>query len=155
MSDTDQDYKTEVMIHQTDVFNLMQIVLDEVEHRQATHDRSKLSGEEFPTYAEIVPQLKGLEFGSDEYRAKVAELGPALKHHYKNNRHHPEYFENGISGMNLIDVLEMVCDWTAVAWAKGSDPREGMTEYLFKKHGIKEPLATILLNTVDWLEKDE
>jgi len=154
-TEAENAYKGEVMIHQTDVFNLIQIVLDELEHRQATHDQSKLSKEEFTKYAEIVPQLKGLEFGSEEYKAKARELGPALKHHLKNNRHHPEYFEKGVAGMHLLDVIEMVCDWSAVARAKGTDPRVGMKDYLFEKHGITEPLATILLNTVDFLEKGD
>jgi len=30
-----------------------------------------------------------------------------------------------------------------------------MIEVLFPKHGIEEPLATILLNTVDFLEKGD
>ena len=120
-TEAEKKYKGEVMIHQTDVFNQMQIVLDEIEHRQATHDRSKLSEDEFPTYARVIPKMKGLPFGSPEAKAIVKELGPALQHHYENNRHHPEHFENGIAGMNLLDMIEMVCDWKAVSEAKGND----------------------------------
>ena len=40
-------------------------------------------------------------------------MGPALKHHYENNRHHPEHFEDGANGMTLIDLVEMLCDWYA------------------------------------------
>jgi hypothetical protein len=37
-------------------------------------------------------------------------MAPALKHHYENNRHHPEHFKNNIDDMNLIDLIEMLCD---------------------------------------------
>ena len=151
----EQNYNTEVMIHRTDVFEQIQIVRDEIEHRQATHDLSKTSEEEFSTYARVIPKVKGLPFGSVEAREKIKELGPALQHHYENNRHHPEHFEKGIAGMHLIDIIEMVCDWVAVSGAKGTDVREGMKNVLFPKHGIEEPLATILLNTVDFLEKGD
>ena len=148
----EQNYRAEVLIHQTDVFNQMQIVLDEVEYRQAAHDQSKLSDEEFSTYAKVIPQLKGKQFGSPEAKAIVKELGPALQHHYAENRHHPEHFEKGIAGMHLIDMIEMICDWKAVSVAKGNDLKTGMVKVLFPKLGITEPLATILLNTADMLE---
>ena len=40
-------------------------------------------------------------------------LKPALDIHYANNRHHPEHFPKGIRGMDLLDLLEMICDWKA------------------------------------------
>lgn len=33
-----------------------------------------------------------------------------LDHHYQNNDHHPEHFELGINGMNLLQLLEMLAD---------------------------------------------
>ena len=40
-------------------------------------------------------------------------MKPALEHHYAKNRHHPEHHKNGINDMNLIDLIEMFCDWKA------------------------------------------
>jgi len=152
----EKKYQAEIMLHQTDVFNLMQVVLDEVEYRQATHDKSKLRDEEFPTYAKIIPQMEGLPLGSPESKALVKKLGPALQHHYKHNRHHPEHFKNGVAGMHLIDLIEMICDWVTVNKAKGDgNIRKAMTGYLFQKHGIEGQLAEVLLNTVDFLEKGD
>ena len=42
-------------------------------------------------------------------------LKPMLDHHYARNSHHPEHYENGVNGMDLFDVLEMVCDWKAAS----------------------------------------
>ena len=31
------------------------------------------------------------------------------------NRHHPEYYEDGIAGMTLVDLEEMLSDWEAAS----------------------------------------
>jgi len=77
------------------------------------HDKSKLQEPEMGCFAAASQRLAGSTFGSDEYKQFLKELEPALKHHYSANRHHPEHFENGIRGMNLIDIVEMFCDWYA------------------------------------------
>ena len=81
--------------------------------RAAAHDASKLGPNEKPIFDEMTPKLKELTYGTDEYKASLAALGPALKHHYANNSHHPEHYENGIAGMCLLDLVEMYCDWQA------------------------------------------
>ena len=35
-----------------------------------------------------------------------------IRLHWKNNRHHPEHFDD-ISQMSDLDIWEMVCDWYA------------------------------------------
>lgn len=45
----------------------------------------------------------------------------ALELHRKLNRHHPEFHENGIHGMDDLDVAEMVCDCLARSQEFGSD----------------------------------
>src|SRR3989337_294012 len=90
-------------------------------YRAVEHDASKLQEPEKAMFDEWTPKLKEFEFGSDEYKAALAGMGEALKHHYENNCHHPEHFENGVDEMNLLDVIEMVCDWRAAAFVKGQD----------------------------------
>lgn len=151
-----KEYKADVSLHQTYVFNLIQIVMDEIEYRQATHDKSKFDPEEAEIYAEIGPKLKAVPFGSPEYYKLREELGPALKHHYENNRHHPEHFENGIAGMTLIDLIEMVCDWVAAARRRDDANVLKDMEILFPRFGIKGPLAAIILNTArDLIMEDD
>jgi hypothetical protein len=61
--------------------------------RAVTHDRSKLSSPEWKMFAEITHKLEGLTYGSEEYENQRKEmLNSALGHHYKHNRHHPEFF---------------------------------------------------------------
>lgn len=79
-------------------------------NRGEVHDDSKLGPEEKPLFDEMTPLLKTLTYGTDEYKASLAKLGAALKHHYEMNTHHPEHFAQGVRGMNILDVVEMLCD---------------------------------------------
>ncbi len=82
--------------------------------RALSHDWSKLQIHEKPYFDLYTPKLAGCTYGSDEYQQYLKELKPCLEHHYDVNRHHPEHFyERGIKGMNLVDIVEMFCDWYA------------------------------------------
>lgn len=138
------------------VQNKMSRFILKAKERAILHDESKRSPEEYDVYKEIFPELQTAKFGTPEYKAAVKKLGPALEHHHKHNRHHPEHFElmyskkkgEGVTGMNLLDVLEMAADWVAASERGGNDPIDTMKNILFKKYGITGPLADILVNTV-------
>ena len=86
----------------------------ELYKRAKLHDRDKICNDiEKALFDKFTSKLKNCTFGSDEYKSNLESLKPALEIHYMNNRHHPEHFTNGINGMNLIDLLEMICDWKA------------------------------------------
>lgn len=61
-------------------------------HRAAGHDESKLEGPEKEAFDEFTPKLAATTYGSEEYKACLADLGPALEHHYAQNSHHPEHY---------------------------------------------------------------
>ena len=86
--------------------------------RGARHDSSKFSEAELEPLKEIdalIEREGQAPFGSDEYERRRQMLKPMLDHHYARNSHHPEHYENGVNGMDLFDVLEMVCDWKAAS----------------------------------------
>jgi hypothetical protein len=146
-----------VLEHKKQVARLMQKVASELFERAVLHDYSKFSPEEFDAFERMTPILKTLVYGSEEYRAALREIKPAIQHHYQVNRHHPEYFEfevggiNGISQMNLIDLIEMVCDWIAATQrVKDGDIYKSLPINQERFH-IGEQLASILKNTVDCL----
>ena len=86
--------------------------------RACTHDNSKFSGEEFRKLASII------DSNPNCFRDASAGLSEketdAIKEHWKNNRHHPEYFDE-YSNMLDLDMLEMVCDWYARSLQFGTD----------------------------------
>jgi hypothetical protein len=44
----------------------------------------------------------------------------AIHHHLTSNRHHPE-FHSDPNDMSEVDLIEMACDWTAMAQEFGQD----------------------------------
>ncbi len=122
-----------------------------LETRGLNHDASKLQSPEKEIFDVVTPLLKDMTYGSDEYKKALAQMGPALKHHYENNRHHPEHFENGVNGMTLIDLIEMICDWKAASERHADGDIYKSLEINKRRFGISDQLAVVLENTVDWL----
>jgi len=83
--------------------------------RGIVHDLSKLGRIERTLFAKYTPELKNLKYGSEKYYAFMGKMQPAIDHHQRTNRHHPEYFGDihFFRGMNLIDLIELWCDWNA------------------------------------------
>lgn len=116
--------------------------------RGTKHDRSKLDPEEKPIFDKMTPLLKTLEYGSEEYKESLKQLGPALQHHYEANSHHPEHFPNGIAGMNLLDLVEMFCDWKAASLRTKNGNFEKSVKLAIERFKIEPQLASILRNSI-------
>lgn len=131
-----------------------------LQKRAAVHDQSKMQEPELSAFDIATPKLAGLEYGSDEYRQSLRDLGPALQHHFAENDHHPEHFENGVNGMSLMALIEMLCDWRAASERvkqRTDDPEKVKTfesglAFNFERFGIEPQLAEILMNTARELE---
>ena len=107
------DSKIETMKHIENVRKLIIECINSLSVRAQQHDASKLESPEKEYFDAWTPKLSGTTYGSDEYRGMLRQMKPAIDHHQKKNRHHPEYFRRGIYDMNLIDLVEMLCDWKA------------------------------------------
>lgn len=85
-------------------------------------------------------------------------MGEGLRHHYAHNRHHPEHFPDGVNGMTLVDLIEMLADWKA-ATERGRDVDLARTLQMnCERFGITAQLVDILVNTAHhyrWLSVDE
>ena len=151
------DSRPETQEHIDRVSFFMDKAIENLVKRSIAHDASKLVEPELSAFDIATPKLAGLEYGSDEYRASVRELGPALQHHYEANDHHPEHFErNGVRGMSLMAIIEMLCDWRAASERtkqRTDDPESVKTFQAGLAHnqqrfGYGPELAEILENTV-------
>ena len=140
------DSRADTLAHIHAVRNRISVFVAAMLERGRVHDASKLSPEEKPAFDEVIPLLAGVAYGSAEYEALVRRMGPALAHHYQSNSHHPEHHADGIAGMDLFDVVEMICDWIASA---GRNPGDGVRlDYNVKQFAIEPQLASILANTL-------
>lgn len=138
--------------HMKRVQDLLSDAAMELLRRGQAHDLSKLTPAEMGPLAEmdaLIEREGQAPFGSEEYERRRAMLGPMLEHHYANNSHHPEHYEDGVAGMDLFDVLEMFVDWKAAS-ERGEESAMGL-EAAFNRFSIPEPLAGIIRNTADRL----
>lgn len=121
----------------------------EVMSRGNEHDQSKYGPEEFPHYAAAIDDFEKHPYGSEGYYKAKEALGPSVVHHYANNRHHPEHFENGIEGMNLIDLVEMLVDWKSATQNHPENPGDlaKSMRILGEKYKISPQLHQIIYNT--------
>lgn len=141
--------------HMDVVDKFCQTLALKLQARGQNHDASKLGPNEWPHFERETPLLKTLAYGTDAYKESLGRLKPALDHHYKENRHHPEHFENGVSDMTLVDLVEMFCDWTAASQrTKDGDPIKSI-EISSARFGIPPMLESILKNTVPLLAPKE
>jgi hypothetical protein len=141
------DSRAETLQHILDVRANLDAFVSEMLRRGRVHDASKLSDAEKPAFDEAIPLLQGVAYGSPEYTEVVRRLAPALEQHFRRNSHHPEHYgSQGISGMDLFDVVEMVCDWMAAA---KRNPSDGIKlAHNVELFGIQDQLAAILANTL-------
>lgn len=142
-----EDSTLATLTHSRRVDELLLQLVGEIQGRVTKHDASKLSSEEKDVFDEFSPKLKDSTYGSDEYWEYLRAMKPALDHHYANNRHHPEHFENGVDGMTLVDLVEMLSDWKAATERHDTGDLEKSLEIQQKRFNLSDQLVSILRNT--------
>jgi len=153
---SDYDSRPETQAHIYRVGEIMGIAIYNLDGRAAHHDASKLVSPEVEAFDIATPKLAQLVYGSPEYKQSTDDLGPALEHHYENNDHHPQHFPNGVQGMSLMALIEMLCDWRAASERskqRTDDPEKVKTfadglAYQQERFGYSDEVAEILRNTV-------
>jgi len=138
--------------HKQTVTKYLNIIIKELIKRSEEHDNSKMEIGEVEYFDIYTPKLKDVTYGSPEYNEMLKELKPALDHHYANNKHHPDHFANGISDMDLIDLIEMVCDWKASSQRMSDGNILTSIQKNQSRFGYDEQLNSIFINTVKRFE---
>lgn len=141
------DSTNETLAHIKNVQSNLDTAICNLNKRSLGHDLSKLGNEEKPYFDKFTPRLKTMAYNSDEYKATMNEMRPAINHHYKNNSHHPEFYENGIKGMSLLDLVEMICDWQAAGKRNPGGNILKSIEINQQRFGYSDELKMILINT--------
>lgn len=120
--------------------------------RGECHDASKLVNPELPYFVKHTEKLSASTYGSDEYHETLSAIKPALDHHYATNRHHPEHYPDGIKGMNLVDIVELLCDWKASSTRHNDGNILKSIAINAKRFDMSDDLVAILQNTAELLE---
>ncbi|MEK5178238.1 DUF5662 family protein [Paenibacillus odorifer] len=178
---TQEQCRKDTQEHISQVREFMMIVANDLIKRALVHDKSKLESPEIEIFTEYTPKLKDSTYGSDEYKGFLQGMGEALKHHYAANSHHPEHFkkyvcngcfkeykampnhcdvcmysqfqeESDITQMNLLDIIEMFCDWRAATMRHTDGDIMKSIDLNQKRFRYSDDLAAIFRNTVEVLE---
>jgi hypothetical protein len=95
---------------------------EELIERARAHDASKFGPEEHIPYVWLTEYHRCRRNGEAfTYPEGVAEtVKRAIHHHVTTNKHHAEFHPDP-NEMSEVDLIEMVCDWTAMAQEFGQD----------------------------------
>ena len=154
MHESQYDSAKDTLLHIKRVNTLLLQFSQELIHRAIIHDESKLHEPEKPLFDKMTPLLKDLTYGSEAYKKSLAELKPALDHHYTHNRHHPEHYTHGIDDFTLADLVEMFFDWKVASERHTDGSILKSIEINKQRVGLSEQLCRIFKNTVKYLEKN-
>lgn len=89
---------------------------DELKRRAKMHDASKFGEVERVPYIWLTEFHRCRQINEPfTYPDGIEEtVKNAINHHLTNNRHHVDFHSNP-NDMSDVDLIEMVCDWTAMA----------------------------------------
>ena len=152
---TEAECRVDTIKHIEKVRYYIRMITDKLTTRGVNHDKTKLESPEVELFTEYTPRLASTQYGSEEYKESLAGLKPALDHHYANSRHHPEQFNKGISDMNLVDILEMLCDWKAASERQRDGNLLKSIEQNAQRFGYDDQLKQIFLNTAKLFDENE
>lgn len=93
--------QVETMKHIEKVREIIRVFTDKLTARGTEHDRLKMESPEVEIFTEYTPKLAETTYGSEEYMKHLEEMNGALQ------------LAKGINDMNLVDIVEMFCDWKA------------------------------------------
>jgi len=138
--------------HKQLVSKLINQVIQSLAERAINHDNSKLEDIEADIFAQYNSKLPGSTYGSEESNQTLKDLKIALDHHYAKNRHHAEHWPNGIKDMDLIDIIEMICDWKASTMRHNDGNILTSIDKNQDRFGYSNDMAGIFKNTVKLFE---
>ncbi len=146
----------ELMLHDSETLkhvnevreNIRQMII-KLDKRGQVHDASKFEEPERSIFAANTPKLAKIEYGTPEYDKLLEEVKPAIEHHYAKNSHHSEHWPNGINDMDLLDLIEALCDWVAATKRNKNGNIHKSIEFNKTRYGISDQLSSILTNTVN------
>ena len=78
--------------------------------RGINHDKSKLCEPELSLWKKMDEEPR-YPYGTSKYKEKLNRYKEVFQQHYKHNKHHPEHWSGYYCDMDLMDVIEMLCDW--------------------------------------------
>jgi len=147
-----EDSKSATLEHKSEVKRIGAAFVANLRNRIIVHDKSKLKDPEKKILDIYTKELKGSTYMSEKYKKFLKEMKPGLDHHYANNDHHPQFFEDSVKGMSLLSISEMLIDWCAAVRRHADGDIMVSIEKNQERFGYGDELKQILINTVKELK---
>ncbi len=144
--------KFKTIRHMETVRNYINAVILKLMERGEQHDQAKLQSPEVEIFDIYTPMLRATTYRSKEYEQCIKDMKLAVDHHNAIYSHHPEHFKNGIRGMDLLDLIEMMCDWKSASMRHADGDIKKSVIINQERFGYSDDLKEILLNTVREIE---
>lgn len=144
MADSTKDTKAHIIKVQDNI----DAAIQNLNTRATLHDLSKLREPEKSGFDAMMGRLSNAVYGSDDYKAALAEGKSTIARHYAANDHHPEHWPGGVNDMSLLSILEMLCDWKAASERTKQGSIQQSLPINKERFGISDQLYAVLENTV-------
>ena len=145
--ETMYDSTVDTIRHQKRVMQLVNLAVAELLKKVSLHDNTKLYEPEKSVFDEWTPKLASTSIGTDEYDIMKKQMKLALDHHYANNTHHPEHFDNGMKDMDLLEIFELFFDWKAAGERHHDGNIYKSISANKDRFGMSDDLEKIFINT--------
>ena len=129
----------------------------ELVQRAKVHDASKYGPNERLPYIWMTEfhrcRRSGIDFAYPP--GMKDQVDEAIRHHVTTNRHHPDFHPDA-KEMNDIDLVEMVCDWTAMAQEfgeRGGSAKDWADKQVGNKWKFDEWQVKLIYDTIDMLDR--
>lgn len=119
--------------------------------RASVHDISKFKHNEFDALSKISNDMSCM---TDAGQALSKAKEEAIKLHWANNPHHPEYWQD-YRQMSELEIIEMVCDWHARSVQFGTDLLAFVKERQEKRFKFPEDIYEKILFYCNILLKED
>jgi hypothetical protein len=132
---------------------------EELIERARIHDASKFEVEERIPYVWLTEYHRCRRSGEPfAYPEGMEErVRQAIHHHVRSNRHHPEFLADP-NDMSDVDLIEMVCDWTAMAQEfgeEGGSARGWADKVIGKRVAFSEGKRRLIYEIIETLERQQ
>lgn len=130
------------------------VSLQQAQERAALHDLSKYEQHERAGYIFLTwwhyCKKNQIPF---EYPSGVEQLvEQSVQHHITNNVHHPETHAD-CNSMSELDIVEMVCDWTAISQEYGSPSCKAFVDKNLHRWAFNDAVKIFIYETIAEMDK--
>lgn len=129
------------------VHDKLNVIGRELFARARNHDNSAMGSPEVEVYRRYFDNYMEFRPGDPRREEVIANMAPAIGHHFLANDHHPEHFDKGLDDMDLIQITHFLADMMSCSEQEQVDIYE-LLEMARNRYSMSDQMYHILCNSV-------